>query len=284
MKLKEARDIICQKFSEGGINNPKEADELVLYATGKSAAKTPDYTLKESEQMVLNELMKRRLDREPLQYIIGEWDFFGKTFCIGNGVLIPRQDTETLVEKCIDDNRQKSGMTVIDLCAGSGCIGLTLEDRLPVSQLVMIEKSEAAFKYLEKNTDNFESDAMLILGDIFDGSIIKGLPKADIITCNPPYLSVEDMLPQNLQREVSFEPFEALYGGQNGLDYYAEIARSYKGVLKKNGKIYLEIGKGQDQEVMTALIQNGYTNVRKHKDLAGIYRVVTAGVSDEYAD
>ncbi len=284
MKLKEAKEIIKTKLSEGGISNPKEVDELILYATGKSALKTPDYTLKESEQKVLNELMKRRLDHEPLQYIIGEWDFYGKHFLVGDGVLIPRQDTETLVEKCLNDNKQKSGMTVIDLCAGSGCIGLTLEDRLSVSHLLMIEKSRAAFEYLEKNTDNFESDAKLILGDIFDESVIKGLPKADIITCNPPYLSVEDMMPQNLQPEVSFEPFEALFGGQDGLDYYSKIARAYKGVLKKDGKMYLEIGIGQEQEVMTLLIHNGYTNVRKHKDLSGIYRVVTAEVSDEYAD
>lgn len=284
MNLKEARDIIRNKLSEIGITNQRESDELVLYATGKSASKMPDHTVKESEKRILHELMKRRLDHEPLQYIIGEWDFYEKTFAVGDGVLIPRQDTETLVEKCIAENKEKSDLTVIDLCAGSGCIGLTLENRLNVSKLIMIEKSEAAFDYLKRNSDNFGSGAELLLGDIFDDAVIKDLPKADLITCNPPYLSVDDMLPKNLQPEVAYEPFEALYGGQDGLDYYSRIARAYKDVLKKDGKMYLEIGMGQEQEVMTALIQNGYTNVRKHKDLAGVYRVITAEVKDEYAD
>lgn len=284
MKLKEAFEIIETRLATGGIDGKRDASELVLFGIGVNVKDEPEKELNESQMQILNELMRRRLDHEPLQYIIGEWDFYDKTFCVGEGVLIPRADTETLVEKCIEDNIEGSDLVLIDLCAGSGCIGLTLEDKLSLEKLYMIEKSENAYKYLERNSKNFGSKAKLILGDIFDEEVIKTLPLADIITCNPPYLNVTDMTPGILQEEVSFEPFEALYGGEDGLEYYRKIARLYKSKLRENGKIYFEIGIGQEEEVMKILIQNGYTNVRKKKDYAGIYRVITAGITNEYAD
>lgn len=284
MKLKEAFEIIETRLIENGITEKRDADEIILYGIGVSVKDDPEKELNESQMQILNELMRRRIGHEPLQYIIGEWDFYDKTFCVGEGVLIPRPDTETLVERCIEDNSEGENLTLVDLCAGSGCIGLTLEDKLSLKELYMVEKSEDAYRYLEKNSENFGSKAKLILGDIFDGEVIKALPSADIITCNPPYLNVSDMMPGVLQEEVSFEPFEALYGGEDGLEYYRKIARTYKSKLKENGKIYFEIGIDQEEEVMRILIQNGYTNVRKKKDYSGIYRVITAGVSNEYAD
>lgn len=284
MKLKEAFEIIETRLIENGITEKRDADEIILYGIGVSVKDDPEKELNESQMQILNELMRRRIGHEPLQYIIGEWDFYDKTFCVGEGVLIPRPDTETLVERCIEDNNEGENLILVDLCAGSGCIGLTLEDKLSLKELYMVEKSEDAYRYLEKNSENFGSKAKLILGDIFDGEVIKALPSADIITCNPPYLNVSDMMPGVLQEEVSFEPFEALYGGEDGLEYYRKIARTYKSKLKENGKIYFEIGIDQEEEVMRILIQNGYTNVRKKKDYSGIYRVITAGVSNEYAD
>lgn len=284
MKLKEAFEIIETGLIENGITEKRDADEIILYGIGVSVKDDPEKELNESQMQILNELMRRRISHEPLQYIIGEWDFYDKTFCVGEGVLIPRPDTETLVERCIEDNSDCENLILVDLCAGSGCIGLTLEDKLSLKELYMVEKSEDAYRYLEKNSQNFGSKAKLILGDIFDEEVIKKLPLSDIITCNPPYLNVSDMMPGVLQEEVSFEPFEALYGGEDGLEYYRKIARSYKSKLKENGKIYFEIGIDQEDEVMRILIQNGYTNVRKKKDYSGIYRVITAGVSNEYAD
>lgn len=284
MKLKEAFEIIETKLIEGGIDAKRDAEELVLYGVGVSVKEDPEKELNESQMQILNELMRRRIGHEPLQYILGEWDFYDKTFCVGDGVLIPRPDTETLVEKCIEDNSERENLILVDLCAGSGCIGLTLEDKLSLKELYMVERSESAYRYMTKNAENFGSKAKLILGDIFDEEVIKKLPSADIITCNPPYLNVTDMTPGVLQEEVSFEPFEALYGGEDGLEYYRKTARLYKDKLKESGKLYFEIGMGQEEEVMRILIQNGYTNVRKKKDYSGIYRVITAGVSNEYAD
>ncbi len=284
MNLKEAFEIIESRLVENGIDGKKDAEEIVLYGTGISVKEDPEKELSEAQMQVLNELMRRRIGHEPLQYIIGEWDFYDKTFCVGEGVLIPRPDTETLVEKCIEDNGGNENLTLVDLCAGSGCIGLTLEDKLSLKELYMVEKSGDAYRYLERNSKNLGSKAKLILGDIFDEEVINALPVADIITCNPPYLNVRDMTPGILQEEVAFEPFEALYGGEDGLEYYRKIARLYKSKLNESGKIYFEIGIGQEEEVMKILIQNGYTNVRKKRDYSGIYRVITAGVSNEYAD
>ncbi len=284
MNLKEAFEIIESRLVESGIDGKKDAEEIVLYGTGISVKEDPEKELSEAQMQVLNELMRRRIGHEPLQYIIGEWDFYDKTFCVGEGVLIPRPDTETLVEKCIEDNGGNENLTLVDLCAGSGCIGLTLEDKLSLKELYMVEKSGDAYRYLERNSKNLGSKAKLILGDIFDEEVINALPVADIITCNPPYLNVRDMTPGILQEEVAFEPFEALYGGEDGLEYYRKIARLYKSKLNESGKIYFEIGIGQEEEVMKILIQNGYTNVRKKRDYSGIYRVITAGVSNEYAD
>lgn len=284
MNLKEAFEIIESRLVESGIDGKKDAEEIVLYGTGISVKEDPEKELSEAQMQVLNELMRRRIGHEPLQYIIGEWDFYDKTFCVGEGVLIPRPDTETLVEKCIEDNDGNENLTLVDLCAGSGCIGLTLEDKLSLKELYMVEKSGDAYRYLERNSKNLGSKAKLILGDIFDEEVINALPVADIITCNPPYLNVRDMTPGILQEEVAFEPFEALYGGEDGLEYYRKIARLYKSKLNESGKIYFEIGIGQEEEVMKILIQNGYTNVRKKRDYSGIYRVITAGVSNEYAD
>ncbi|MCC8192747.1 MAG: peptide chain release factor N(5)-glutamine methyltransferase [Ruminococcus sp.] len=284
MKLKEAYEIIEERLIQNGIAEKRDAHELIMYGIGVSEKEEPEKELSESQLQILNELMRRRMDHEPLQYIIGEWDFFDKTFKVGEGVLIPRPDTETLVEKCIADNSEGKGLTLIDLCAGSGCIGLTLEGRLDLSELYMVEKSKSAYEYLSQNASDFGSSAKLILGDAFDKKIIDSLPQADIITCNPPYLNVSDMTPGVLQAEVAYEPFEALYGGEDGLEYYRLIARLYKKKLKETGKLYLEIGIGQEAEVMRILIQNGFTNVRKIKDYGQIYRVITAGVTNEYAD
>lgn len=283
MKIAEAKDIIEEKLISGGIKPGRDAQELLLFGLGKERLKDTETSLNEGELQILNDLVRRRLDHEPLQYIIGEWDFYGKTYAVGEGVLIPRPDTETLVERVIEDFKGKEDLTVVDLCAGTGCIGYTLEKKLKAARVIEIEKSEQAFCYLEKNRKKRRSSAELILGDIFDEAVLKRFPRADIITCNPPYLKQDDFLPVALQPELRFEPFEALYGGVDGLDYYAAIARSYKGILKPEGRIYFEIGINQEEEVMRSLVQNGYTNVRKYRDLGGIYRVVAAGVSEQYA-
>lgn len=211
----------------------------------------------------------------PLQYLIGNWDFYGYTFAVGEGVLIPRQDTETLVDFVISNysskRRWKSRLSGADLCAGSGCIGITLEKKLGCS-MMLAEMSEQAFEYLEQNVEAHESSANVYLADVLDEQFVSHFSDFDFIVCNPPYLTDEDM--QQLQPQVGYEPKEALYGGEDGCDFYRSITRLWKTTLKPGGLICYEIGMGQEKEVSSILIQHGFENVRFIKDYRGIFRVV----------
>ena len=218
-----------------------------------------------------DQLCKRRINSEPLQYILGEWEFYGKTLKVGEGVLIPRQDTEILVDIVKQKVKGKKDLTLIDLCSGSGCIAVALADK-NFNDIFCVEKSSEAFKYLEKNVKLNNCYIKLILGDVMEQNVIDSLPQADVITCNPPYLTKDDM--ENLQKEVRFEPAQALFGGDDGLDFYRQIIRLYKNKLNENGMLIFEIGIGQEDEVMAMMIQHGFKDVRVRADLCGINRCV----------
>lgn len=220
-------------------------------------------------------MTERYLGGYPLQYLLGSWEFYGYTFSVGEGVLIPRQDTETLVDFIISNysskHRWNSRLSGADLCAGSGCIGLTLEKKLGCS-MMLAEMSEKAFEYLEKNAEAHESSARIFLADVLDENFVSYFSDFDFIVCNPPYLTGDDM--QRLQPQVAHEPREALYGGEDGCDLYRSITRLWKNTLKPGGLLAFEIGQGQEKEVSGILIQHGFENVRFIKDYRGIFRVV----------
>lgn len=272
------------KFAESGIENADfELNELLAMALNSDcrSSEFSDLSDKQTEQKSaesFEKLCNRRLSGEPLQYILGEWEFYGLPFKVGKGVLIPRQDTETLVDAALKMLSDKENLTVVDLCSGSGCIGIALEKNLNCKQVLCIERSEDAAKYLRQNITLNISKAQLLQGDIFDDKIVESAPMADLIVCNPPYVTAEEM--ENLQREVTFEPKEALLGGEDGLDYYRDIARVWKSKLNENGMLLFEIGQGQEDEVMKIMIQLGFKNVRTRPDLAGINRCVYGIMKD----
>ena len=207
----------------------------------------------------------------PLQYLLGKWEFYGLPFYVGEGVLIPRQDTETLVEFVINKLGKEKDLAGVDLCAGSGCIAIALDKKLEC-HITAIEKSETAFEYLEKNIRLNNSGIAALRADVLDEKISSGFHDLDFIVCNPPYLTKDDM--ENLQKQVSYEPAEALFGGDDGCDLYRGIVRCWKRSLKSGGLICFEIGMGQEDEVSGILIQHGFENVRFIKDYCGVYRVV----------
>lgn len=217
------------------------------------------------------EMINKRAEGYPLQYILGEWEFYGLPVKVGEGVLIPRQDTETLVETVIKKNKTPAPV-ILDLCSGSGCIALALEKELAPKAVMAVEKSSRAGEFLKQNISLNGSDVKAVIGDCLDKAVIDALPTADIIVCNPPYLTKEDML--TLQREVAFEPEEALFGGDDGLDFYRDITRAYKYRLNNNGMLAFEVGFTQAEEVMEILIQAGLEDVRAYDDYCGIKRVV----------
>ena len=267
------RELSSLEYSDAALES-KELLGLVLGMDCRSAEfdeKLWQEADDDSEQRFFD-LCQRRLHGEPLQYIIGEWDFYGKTFKVGKGVLIPRQDTELLIDIVLEQYKNSDRLSVIDLCAGSGCIGLTIEQRLSGVSLAMVEKYTDAIEYLFDNRLRFGSSARIVKGDVNDETLPKQFRKADLIVCNPPYLTAKDM--KELQTEVGAEPVEALYGGEDGLDFYRSIIRIWKDVLNVGGAMLFEIGSTQGKEVSDMLIQHGIKDVRVRRDLSGNDRAV----------
>ncbi len=219
----------------------------------------------------IREIARRCAEGYPLQYLLGKWEFYGLPFVVGEGVLIPRQDTETLVEFVAEYFKGRRELRGVDLCAGSGCIGIALEKQLDCD-ITLIEKYRDAFRYLTENTALNKSGAKPMLADVLLEQTSDRFHDLDFVVSNPPYLTGEDM--NNLQKQVSFEPDEALYGGEDGLDFYSEITRLWEPSLKPGGMLCYEIGAGQEEDVSGAMIQLGFENVRFIKDMCGVFRVV----------
>lgn len=254
-------DVLCIFQDLLGDKNPLfRPDEPVDYGT---AEKILDFT-------------KRRSRGYPLQYILGEWDFWKYRFKVGEGVLIPRPDTETLIENVLGickRNNLKSPK-ILDLCSGSGCIAVTLSKEIPHSQLYAVEKSGTAFEYLEKNIEFNSAGVKAVKADVLIPENAVKFRDFDIIVSNPPYLTAEEM--QELQKEVQAEPEAALFGGSDGLDFYRAITEIWSKSLKKGGYICYEFGMGQHGAVSEILRLNNFININLTRDTGGIIRTVTA--------
>lgn len=231
-------------------------------------------------------LISYRSQHFPLQYILGETYFCGIKFNIREGVLIPRFDTEVLVEKVINDNQDKNKY-VLDMCTGSGCIALSLAKlggyKIVACSDISVDAlelaSENADMIIENNDvyDEMNQKVYFIQSDMFDNfdkfRENTGIDKFDIITINPPYIKTDDL--NNLQIEVKqFEPKIALDGDIDGLKYYKKIAESAKDYMNEDGKIYLEIGFDQAKDVIQIFEKTGYKFVELVKDLSGNDRVL----------
>jgi release factor glutamine methyltransferase len=215
----------------------------------------------------------RRNAGEPLQYILGEWEFYGMRLFVGEGVLIPRPDTEALADTAIAHGRAYSAPRIADLCSGSGCLALALEANLPHAQVYAVEKSPAAMHYLRKNAAYHQSQLQIMQADVLLPETAQQLQELDIIVSNPPYLTAQEM--QELQTEVRHEPELALYGlTADGLHFYREITKLWKSSLRTGGLLAYEVGDGQAQQVAAILQEHGFSDVRILCDLAGNPRVV----------
>lgn len=203
---------------------------------------------------------------------------------MGVGVLIPRPDTEVLIEKVLEHfaAEENASPEICDLCSGSGCIAVTLKKELPKSTVHAVELSSEAMPYLIKNIGRHNSDVKIIKGDVTDGRLLENFSdpddvgefrKIDCIVSNPPYITDREMT--ELSREVRREPEIALRGGTDGLKFYRVISCLWREILKDGGLIAFETGFEQGAAVSEILKKNGYGNVCVHKDYAGRDRVVT---------
>ena len=260
-------------LEENGIEAPDFEALQMLQSLGYSKIQILEGrgVLTQQQQEQLRQLASRRLEGEPLQYLLGEWEFYGLTLKVGPGVLIPRPDTETLVEAGLSYLKGRTGCRVLDLCAGTGCVGLAVEQNAKnISALYALEKEEAAFFYLKENLAAYESRVMPLHQD----GLAPGpeADKLDVILCNPPYLTGEDM--ESLQTEVRYEPPSALDGGEDGLDFYRRLTAVWKDRLVPGGLLAYEIGMGQQEDVSRILTREGLEQIHWKEDLSGIVRVV----------
>lgn len=222
------------------------------------------WTQMPEEQIALaGDLLERRLAGEPLQYILGEWNFMGLPFYVDGRALIPRQDTELLAETAIKLIQERGYSTYLDLCTGSGCVAISVA-KLSGIQALASDISADALQLARENSELNKTNVEFFESDLFDR--IDGT--FDLITCNPPYLSRKDM--DNLQKEITFEPALALYGGQDGLDYYRRIANEYRSHLNPGGALLLEIGSTQ-ADAVSSLFTSG---AKLLNDIAGNPRVL----------
>ena len=255
-----------------------ESRLLICHAAGKTQAELlrdmPLYTSNEVEK-TLDSFMRRRLSGEPVAYITGRWEFYGLPLEITPDVLIPRSDTEVLVDTALVLTRQRNAAPrVLDLCCGSGCIGLAMAHELPDSRVVMLDLSRKALDVTRRNIRSnglsaravcMEADALIPPSD--------NLGSFDLILSNPPYIATEEI--ETLDSSVKdFEPRSALDGGEDGLVFYRFIAEEWRRALRTGGWMVFEVGETQAGDVMKIMRLAGYKNVDCVKDSAGHQRVV----------
>ena len=217
-------------------------------------------------------LIRRRATGEPLQYILGKWEFMDSEFYVGEGVLIPRPETELLVSFACKFLKGKEKPVVFDLCSGSGCIAVSVAELFPDAEIYALEKFDAAFSYLQKNIEhNGIKNVKAVRGDLFDADALTVQP--DLILSNPPYIRSADI--PFLQQEVRREPATALDGGSDGYDFYRAIAEIWLSKLKTGGAIAIECAEDQADEISQMFFLSHF-RTEIINDLSGFPRVVTA--------
>lgn len=227
--------------------------------------------LSEEEEKKVNsyfEAIQKRSEKIPLQYITGEQNFCGLDFYVNENVLIPRLDTEVLVEKILE--YEEPGQRVMDMCTGSGCIAITLQ-KLGGFQVMAVDISEEALTLARKNAQRNQSQVTFFQSNMFDQ--LSNTSKVDVIVSNPPY--IESKVIDELDDEVKkYEPRLALDGMEDGLHFYRILAREGKRFLNEGGRLYVEIGFDQAEAVKEIFGAQGFLDIQVYKDLAGLDRVV----------
>ena len=253
-----------------------EARELVCFAADKTREQffrdLPLYASKEVEEKV-EELTQRRLAGEPVAYIIGEWEFYGLPLDISRDVIIPRADTETLAERAIL-LAKAAGDRGLPLCAGCGCGGLAVAANAPNCRVVLADISEGALRICKQNVrrNNLNARVTCVQADAL-AAPAASLWDFDVIACNPPYIPHKE-LPDLDVSVKDYEPWGALDGGLDGLDFYRAISANWGTALRLGGSLIFEVGMGQAPAVEQIMAQNGFENIVTHQDPRGVWRVV----------
>lgn len=279
MKIKDVFEKSVQFFKDKKIETARLDVELLLsYALKIDRVQIYvryEQPLSENEIQICRDLVRRRSQGEPIAYITGEKGFFGETFLVGPGVLIPRPETELLVEQALEfiKKQQLQAPKILDLGAGSGCIGFSILKNCKNATLISVEKSPHAFDFLKKNQQNLNltEQSQLVCGD---ASLFKSENlKFDIIVANPPYISSDD---KQIEKMVhKFEPHSALYALEDGKKDLKDWAKQSLVQLARPGLMLFEMGSGQGPEMLQYFNSLGvFSEVKVLKDLSGLDRVI----------
>ena len=268
-----------QRFHKAGMADPTlEARELVCCAAGNSREELSRdgrlYVPAAVEQQV-ERLAQRHLAGEPVAYLIGEWEFYGLPLDISESVLIPRPDTEVLVEQALSRLQGVSEPRILDLCAGSGCVGLALAKHLPGSRVVLGELDEGALRICRQNIRRNDLTGRVV--SLQMNALEKPpahLGEFDAIVSNPPYIPDGDIAGLDVSVR-DYEPHLALRGGEDGLDFYRAICAQWRTALRADGRLLFEAGIGQADDVLRIMRGCGFGDVEITPDLNGIPRVVS---------
>lgn len=280
MPVKELLMLGEKRLANAGISNAKgESRDLYCYRFGLNQRqflmewqKTREFEDCESYL----ELLDRRAEKEPLQYITGIQNFYGYDIHVEPGVLIPRLDSETVVEKAVELIKNRRYKTVLDLCCGSGALGIAIAKECHGVRVTMSDESEDAVRISKSNVEKLglSKACKIVSGNLFEPfKKLFGKQKFDLIISNPPYIPTDVIT--TLDKEVKdYEPLSALNGGETGLDYYNKIIASAGDYMRKNGALVFEIGHDQADDVSNLLSDAGFKNITVFKDLAGQDRTV----------
>ncbi len=274
-----AKEFYYKCVDELSFTNDAKFEALCMFETmlniDKTALVTKDLFISEADIRKINVAISRRKKSEPLQYILGCWDFYDMTFYVGEGVLIPRPETEMLVDFALEKIQNIESPVIYDLCAGTGCIGLTIAKHRRDAQVYLFEKEEKAFNYLLKNKEKYKlNNATVVQCDIFNFDFSE-IPLCDVLLSNPPYIESDEI--NDLQSEVLFEPFSALDGGEDGLAFYRVICDKWLKQVKSNGSVAFECGEEQSKAICD-IFKSKTSSSEVLFDFNNIDRIVTFGI------
>lgn len=277
MKAQDKFKEISGKLRNCGIEAAEKEAELLL-TEGINLSRIDIYKdnpeLDDAQMRSLDEMISRRSGREPLQYIIGHIDFLGLNLAVGEGVLIPRPETELMAEHAIKllGARGRGQLKILDLCSGSGCLALAIAVKFRDALVYGVDISEKAIRYARMNAErNNIRNVFFYCGDLF--STVKKLKSFDLIISNPPYIRSDDI--KELQPEIrDWEPLSALDGGIDGLDYYRDIVPFARHILNDTGILMLELGDGSAQSLKEMFEHSGYSGIAILKDYSGKERII----------
>lgn len=269
---------LYKRFKEGNDPQPSlAARELTAYACRVDKGRTAEWGhiyLEDATVDYAHMLCDRCLDGEPLAYILGEWDFYGLTFQIDRSVLIPRADTERLCELVIERARNRVSPRILDLCCGSGCIGIAAAHEVTDARVTAVDSEDGPLRITRENARRLgvQSRVIALKADVL-ADPPAGMGEYDILVSNPPYVSRAEI--RELDQSVyCYEPHEALYGGEDGLDFYRAICQRWVGLLVPHGIALFECGWRQAMDVAAMLEESGFADVGVTEDLSGVPRIV----------